>query len=669
MRIFPFLLMLALALVACQSPKSGIDTSLMDTTVRPQDDFYRYMNGTWLKSYEIPADKSNYGTFTKLADDAEANLRVIVESAANGAENQPGSDKQKIGDLYKSFMDTTRIEELGIDAIKDELDAIQALESKKALAEHAARLSRVGIGGPFRDFVGQDAKNSTEYIVNLYQSGLSLPDKDYYLRSDKKFAEFREKLLAHMETMFSMAGYADAAGMAKRVMGLEMQIAQAHWDRVDNRDPNKTYNKVALKDLGRTAKGFDWNSYAAIAGFADQQSVRVYQPSYLTAFGGLYASVPLQTWKDYYTWRLLTGSAPYLSSTFAAEDFNFFSKTLRGVEEERPRWKRGISTVERSMGFLLGKLYVEKHFKPEAKERMKTLVQNLRDAFKERISGLSWMGEETKQKALAKLEKFNSKIGYPDKWRDYTGLEIKAGDLIENMRASAEFETQRQLNKLGQPIDRTEWGMTPQTVNAYYSPTMNEVVFPAAILQPPFFNMDADDAVNYGGIGAVIGHELTHGFDDQGRKYDGEGNINDWWTDTDGKEFDARAKVMIDQYGGYSPIDTMKVNGRLTLGENIADLGGLTIAYYAYQKSLGGKDAPVIGGYTGDQRFFLGWAQVWGRKYRDDELRSRLVTDPHSPSEYRANGIVSNMPEFYQAFDVKDGDPMYRAEDVRVKIW
>ncbi len=667
-RILPFM-MFALVLAACQGPKSGIDTSMMDTSVRPQDDFYEYMNGTWLRSFEIPADKSNYGSFTKLSDDAEANLRTIVEAAAKAPDRQPGSDQQKIGDLYASFMDTTRIEELGIGAIKEELDAIQALENKKALAEHAARLSRVGISGPFSEFVGQDAKNSTEYIVNLYQAGLSLPDRDYYLREDAKFAEFRTKLVAHMEKMFSLAGYDDAAGMAKRVFDLEMKIAKAHWARVDNRDPDKTYNKVALKDLGRTANGFDWQSYAAIAGFADQKYVRVYQPTYLKAFGSLFKTAGLQDWKDYFAWRLLTASAPYMSTSFAEEDFAFFSKTLRGVEEERPRWKRGISVVQRNLGFMLGKLYVEKHFPPQAKERMQQLVTNLREAFKERINGLEWMGEETKKKALAKLEKFNSKIGYPDKWRDYTSLGIKPDDLIENLRTSAEFETQRQLNKLGEPIDRTEWGMTPQTVNAYYSPTMNEVVFPAAILQPPFFNMAADDAVNYGGIGAVIGHELTHGFDDQGRKYDGEGNLSDWWTESDGTEFEKRAQVMIDQYGAYSPIDSLSVNGKLTLGENIADLGGLTIAYYAYQRSLDGKEAPVVDGFTGDQRFFLGWAQVWGRKYRDDELRNRLVTDPHSPSQYRTNGIVSNMPEFYAAFDVTEGDPMYRSDEIRVKIW
>jgi predicted metalloendopeptidase len=407
----------------------------------------------------------------------------------------------------------------------------------------------------------------------------------------------------------------------------------------------------------------------SIAGFADQKNVRVYQPSYLQSFGQLFRSASFDQWKDYYTWRLLTASAPYLSSDFARENFNFFSKTLQGVEEQRPRWKRGVSLVQRSLGFMLGKVYVEKHFKPEAKQRMVTLVKNLRVAFKERIDGLEWMGDATKEKAHAKLKKFSTKIGYPDVWRDYAKLEINPDDLIENVRKSGEFETQRQLDKLGKPIDREEWGMTPQTVNAYYSPTMNEIVFPAAILQPPFFNLAADDAVNYGGIGAVIGHELSHGFDDQGRKYDGEGNLTDWWTEEDGKEFERRADVMVAQYDAYNPIDTMKVNGRFTLGENIGDLGGLTIAYHAYQNSLDGKEAPVIDGMTGDQRFFLGWAQVWARKYRDDEIRRRLVVDPHALSQYRANGIVSNMPEFYEAFDVKEGDPMYRTEDIRVKIW
>jgi putative endopeptidase len=665
------LLLAALLAFSCQKTelKSGIDATSMDKTVRPQTDLYHYMNGAWLAKYEIPADRSNYGMFTKLADDAEKNLRTIIEEAGAAADRPAGSPQQKVGDLYASFMDSATIEKQGISPISADLAACQGLASKTDLPLLAARMGRQFVFGPFVFFVEQDEKNSTRYIVNVYQSGLSLPDKEYYTRDDERFRNFREQLVQHMERMFTLAGYQDAKAMARRVMGIETQIAQKHWTQVENRDRNKTYNLLAISDLNKMTPAFNWTVFAREAGFGSQESVRVFQPTYLSGLQEILSAVPLTDWKDYFTWRLLTNSAPYLSSPFVDENFAFFGKTLTGVQENRPRWKRAVSAVEDNMGELVGRMYVEKYFKAEAKQRMMQLVENLRSTYAERIKGLEWMSEETKQKALAKLAKFNAKIGYPDKWRDYSSLEIIKGDLPGNMLRAAAFEYQRQLNKLGKPIDRSEWLMTPQTVNAYYNPTMNEVVFPAAILQPPFFNVDADDAVNYGGIGAVIGHEMTHGFDDQGRKSDGDGNLTEWWTENDGKEFERRSNLMVQQYNTFNPLDTMKVNGQLTLGENIADLGGLTIAYYAYQRSLGGKDAPVIDEMTGNQRFFLGWAQVWARKYRDDELRRRLLTDPHSPSQYRANGIVANMPEFYAAFDVKPGDPLYRNDQERVKIW
>ena len=665
------LAVLSLFLASCSRPptQSGIDQAMMDKNVRPQTDFYLYMNGTWLKNTEIPADKSNYGMFSRLTDEAEKNLRTIIEEAANAKEKAQGSDAQKVGDMYVSFMDSARAEKLGLTPIEGDLGNVEKAKSKDDLVKLTASAIKVGSGTPFFLFVNQDSKKTTEYIINLYQGGLSLPDRDYYLRNDPRFVEIRKKFVAHMEKMFAMAGIADPEKKAKGVMDIEMAIAKAHWSNVENRDRNKTYNKFALAGLQALTPSFDWKLlFAELAG-KGVDSLVVYQPSYLKSFGELFASQSLDDWKAYYTWRVLTNWSSLLSSNFVAEDFDFFQKTLQGVQEDRPRWKRAVSAVEGAMGEIVGKLYVERHFKPEAKERMVQLVKNLKESFRERIKNLPWMSDETKQKALAKLEKFGTKIGYPDKWRDYSALLVKANDLVGNTKRAATVEFERQLNKLGKPIDRTEWGMTPQTVNAYYNPNMNEVVFPAAILQPPFFSLDADDAVNYGGIGAVIGHEMTHGFDDQGRKSDGDGNLTDWWTEKDAQEFDKRSQVMVKQYGGYVVMDTLKLNGQLTLGENIADLGGLTISYYAYKKSVNGKEGPAIDGTTGDQRFFLGWSQVWARKYRDDELRRRIFVDPHSPSQYRVNGIVANMPEFYKAFDVKSSDPLYRADDIRVQIW
>jgi putative endopeptidase len=671
MRYLVAVLAFALILVSCgKAPQqSGIDTALMDKTVRPQDDLYLYMNGQWLKTYEIPADKSNYGVFSKLADDAEKNLRTIIDEAAAAKDRPTGSDAQKVGDMYLSFMDSTRADKLGLDPIRADLAAVENASSKADLVKLAAVHTQSGIGTTFFLFVDQDPRIPTKYALQVYQGGLSMPDRDYYLRPDARFAEIRAKLATHIETMFTMAGIPDAAKKASRVVALETGIAKAHWANVENRDRVKTYNKFAVSTMQSVAPGFDWKLFFMNLGLPNADTVLVFQPSYLKAFGSQFASAPLDDWKAYYAWRVLSNWAPLLSSNFANEEFNFSGKTIQGIQEDRPRWKRAVSSVEGTMGEIVGRLYVERYFKPEAKERMVRLVQNLKDSFRERIKGLPWMSEETKQKALAKLEKFGTKIGYPDKWKDYSTLVIKADDLVGNARRSAFVEFRRQVDKLGKPIDRTEWGMTPQTVNAYYNPNMNEVVFPAAILQPPFFTLDADDAVNYGGIGAVIGHEMTHGFDDQGRRSDGDGSLTDWWTAKDNEEFMKRAAVMVKQYGAYTPIDTLKLNGQLTLGENIADLGGLTIAYYAYKKSLNGQEAPVIDGFTGDQRFFLGWSQVWARKYRDDELRRRIFVDPHSPSQYRVNGIVSNMPEFYKAYDVKPTDPLYRSDDIRVQIW
>lgn len=670
LKYFGALFFILILVFSCQKQmKSGIDMSSMDTLVKPQDNFYTYMNGKWLKAFQIPADKDNYGIFTKLADDAEKNLRAIIEEAAAKQNKEKGSNEQKVGDMYTSFMDSSKIEELGVTPIQGELDEIQALSSKQDFVKHLVQLSKQGLDALFLPFIDQDGKKSTQYIVSVYQGGITLPDRDYYLKNTKRFIDIRTKYVSHIAKMFDMAGIEDGQAKAKMILDFETALAKAHWTRVENRDPVKTYNKFAITDLDNKMPDFDWHLYATEAGFGKEDSLIVYQPSYLFALDGLIKKTSLNDLKTILDWKVIHKASPYLSSNFVNERFDFYGHTLRGTEKNRPRWKRAVKSVEGALGEVVGKLYVERYFKPEAKERMKKLVENLKASMKNRIENVAWMSDTTKQKALEKLSKFGTKIGYPDVWKDYSALEIKADDLFGNIKRSGMWEYNREINKLGKPIDRTEWGMTPQTVNAYYNPSKNEIVFPAAILQPPFFNMDADDAVNYGGIGAVIGHEITHGFDDQGSQFNGEGNIKNWWTKEDRDEFEKRTKVMVDEYNSFNPIDTMHVNGKLTLGENIADLGGLTVAYYAYKKSLNGKDAPVIDGFTGDQRFFLGWAQVWARKYRDETLKRRLLTDPHSPSEYRTNGIVANMPEFYKAFNVTEQDSLYRPVDERVKIW
>lgn len=655
---------------ACaRGPQSGIDKSNFDTSVKPQDDFYHYVNGTWLKNTEIPADKSSYGSFAILFDKSEQALREIIEAAANKPDKIAGSEEQKVGDFYLSFMDSAKIEELGLQPLQDDLQRIQDVHNKKDLISLMAYFQKIGVQRPFSFFVNQDFKKSDQYISYLSQSGLSLPDRDYYLKDSAKFKTIREKYVAYIEKLFTLAGIDDAAARAKRILDIETEIAKKHWTRVQNRDRDKTYNKYEVARLKKLTPAFNWNAYLDAADVKNIDAVIVRQPDYFKAFNSIFKLVSVNDWKTYFTFKLLNNFASSLPADFVNARFDFYGKTLRGIEKNRPRWKRGVGVVNGSLGEVVGKIYVEKYFKPEAKQRMVQLVDNLKVAMKERIEQLEWMTPETKKQALDKLSKFHTKIGYPNKWKDYSKLAIEKDDLIGNLKRSSAVEYNRMIAKLGKPIDREEWLMRPQTVNAYYNPPMNEIVFPAAILQPPFFNMTADDAVNYGGIGAVIGHEISHGFDDQGRKSDGDGNLRDWWTKEDAEKFKARAQVMIDEYNSFSPVDSMHVNGKLTLGENIADLAGLTVAYHAYKNSLKGKEAPVIDGLTGDQRFFMGWAQVWRRKYRENELRRRLLTDPHSPSEYRCNGVVSNMPEFYAAFDVKEGDPMWRPEDQRVRIW
>ncbi len=625
------------------------------------------MNGSWLAKTEIPADRSEYGVFSILAEKAENDLREIIDSCAAAKDNAPGSERQKVGDLYASFMDEARAEKLGIEPIAPRLAAVDAVATKADLIRTLAELSKFGVSGPLGCYVGTDAKKSDQHLLTISQSGLSLPDRDYYL--DPKFKAKLEAYQAYVERMLTLAKIDNAKKAAADIVALDTQIAKIQWSKVENRDADKTYNKMDLAALVKLAPNFDWQLYFQSMGVKDVKDLDVTQPSYFTSMTKLIDAIPLPTWKVWLKFHVVHRYASLLNKELVDAHFAFYGTELRGVPQNRPRWKRGVAVVESCLGEALGKLYVEKRFPPEAKRRMDQMVKNVLEAYRIQFQKLDWMSPATKEKALAKLAMFTPKIGYPKKWRDYSPLEIRRDDLVGNIDRDAIYEWNRDLAKLGKPVDRDEWGMTPQTINAYYNPSQNEIVFPAAILQPPFFNLAADDAVNYGGIGAVIGHETGHGFDDQGSKWDGAGNLNQWWTPADRAEFDKRGDALVAQFDQFEPFPGFKVNGRFTLGENIGDLAGLTIAYEAYRLSLGGKQAPVIDGLTGDQRFFLGWAQVWRRKHREADLKNRLVTDPHSPAEYRVNGTVRDVPAFYSAFDVKQGDKMYLPPEKRVKIW
>lgn len=565
-------------------------------------------------------------------------------------------------------MNEELLEELGTKPLQPELEKIAAIEDLSDLSEYIAYAQMIS-EAPFSTYVYVDAKEPDTYITQMSQNGLGLPSRDFYLKEDEKSEEIRQKYVEHMAKMFELAGVENGAEKANTVMEIEMQIAEKHWPKEKLRNPVARYNKMSFEELQNTIPNLDWDRWSKTAMLEGIDNVIVGQPDYFAAVNDMLKEISIDDWKTYYEWHLISDAARFLNKEIAEESFRFNQGVLSGVEEQEPRWKRAVNVINGTLGEVVGKIYVEKHFKPEAKERMKELVENLRTAYAQGIKELDWMGEETKKQALDKLAKFTPKIGYPDKWKDYSALEIKADDLFGNMKRATMVEVKRNREKLGQPIDRTEWFMTPQTVNAYYNPVMNEIVFPAAILQPPFFNMEADDAVNYGGIGAVIGHEMGHGFDDSGSQYDGDGKLRNWWTEADLEEFTKRTDKLVAQYSDFTVLDGVHVNGEFTQGENIGDLGGLTIAYKAYQISKNGEPAPVIDGMTGDQRVFYGWAQVWRRKYRDEELRKRIDTDPHSPSEFRANGTVMNMPEFHEAFDVKPGDKMYLKPEERVKIW
>jgi len=648
---------------------TGIETANMDKSVRPQDNFYRYVNGGWLKANEIPGDKTAIGSFYDLRDDADDAVKAIIEELAATENLKMGSDEQKVADLFRSYMDVEARNALGIKPIQPFLTNIDALADKKALAAFFGKHQSVGIGNPLAFYISVDAKDSTRYATHVWQSGLGLPDRDYYFKEDERHKALRDGYVAHIEKMFTLAGLENGKKAAETILALETKLANYHWTRVESRDSEKRYNKFDVANLSELAEAFDWNAYLAAQGVASQKDIIINQPSFVKGFGQIFAETSLDDWKTYLTFHTLSNFAGALTSELDNENFDFYSKQLRGRQEQRPMWKRGVSVVNGNLGEVIGKVYVGRHFKPEAKQRMSELVENLRDAYGKSIDELEWMSEDTKKAAHVKLAAFTPKIGYPDKWQDYSKLTIKGDDLVGNLVRSGKVSHAKEVEKLGGPIQKWEWGMTPQTVNAYYNPTVNEIVFPAAILQPPFFNMEADDAVNYGGIGAVIGHEMGHGFDDQGSRYDAEGNLRNWWTDADLEEFQKRTKILVEQYDNYQVFEDLNVNGSLTLGENIGDLSGVTIAYKAYKASLNGKEAPVIDGLTGDQRFFMGYAQIWRSKIVEKSMRNRVATDPHSPGEFRALGSLSNMNEFYQAFDIKEGDAMYIAPEKRVKIW
>jgi len=672
-----FLLALCVIASACSphpgpdatGPVSGLDPAAFDRNLRPQDDLFRHVNGQWLTTTEIPADKASYGAFDILFDKAQADLRGIVEEASKSTTKAPGSEAQKIGDFYDSFMNEARVEELGIMPLNAELAAIDALKTKSDLARHFGRFFKLNLINPIVGYVDGDAQQPTDDILYLYQGGLGLPDRDYYLKDDAKLKEYREKYVGFLSTALGFAGDPTAGKSAREIFVLETRLARAHWTNVENRDAVKTYNKVKLAELSTQFPGFDWEAWTQELGVSGLTALVVSQPSYLKALAAAVNELPVDSWKPYLKASLLNGFAPYLHKALVDAEFGFYNTTLRGVKEQQPRWKRAVNTLNGNLGEMLGKLYVERHFKPEAKARMEGLVANLREAYRAGIDQLEWMGPDTKKQAQEKLAKFRPKIGYPNKWRDYSKVEIKKDDLVGNMMRAFMNENTFQLGKAGKPIDPEQWGMTPQTINAYYNPVRNEIVFPAAILQPPFFNLEAEDAANYGGIGAVIGHEMGHGFDDQGRRFDATGALRDWWTKQDEAEYQKRAEVLVEQFNELEPLPGLHVNGELTLGENIADLTGLVIARQAYSLSLKGAPAPVIDGVPADQRFYMGWAQSWKAKEREESLRQQVLTNVHSPEMYRANGPVRNIPEFYAAFGVKEGDKMFLPPDRRVKIW
>ena len=675
-RLTPFALPLAaVALLSVASVASaqatrpsGIDTSAFDRSVRPQDDLFRFVNGGWLKRTPIPNDAASWGAFNELDERSRESMRTILEDASR-SNAAAGSEERKVGDLYASFLDSARVEALGVTPLKGELARIAALKSSAELPAMFAHLARIGVARPFGAGVGADPKKSTTNAVQISQSGLTLPDRDYYLNNDARMTAVRKSYAEYLAKLFTLADQPDPAGAALRVIALETAIAGKQWERARNRDRNAIYNPMTVAKLAESTPHFDWKGYLGAAGIGAATDVIVNQPDYLVALDSIITATPIGTWREYLAAKLLDAYSPELSSPFVQARFDFRGKVLAGQLAQRARWKRAVQEVEGGLGEAAGKLYVARYFKPEAKARIDELIRNLREAYSIGIDSLEWMTPATKARAKEKLAQFTVKIGYPDKWRDYSSLDIKRDDLVGNVMRARQWAYDDNVAQYGKPVDKKRWFMTPQTVNAYYQSTNNEIVFPAAILQPPFFDPKADDAVNYGAIGAVIGHEIGHGFDDQGRKSDGAGNLIDWWTADDAKAFEERAGRLGAQFEVLSPLEGAKVNPKLTMGENIGDLSGLAQAYRAYRISLKGKEPPVIDGFTGDQRFFLGWGQVWRTMMRDDTLRQLIMTNPHSPGQVRAFAPLRNVDAWYAAFDVKEGDAEYVKPEDRVRIW
>ncbi len=649
---------------------SGVSKNF-NTAVRAQDDFYAYANGGWMASTEIPADKSRWGTFDELREGVLVNMRAIIEAAAADTHKKPGSEAQKVGDLYASFMDLAHRNALAANPLKADLAQIDAMKDKKQIPAMIAHSNRTRVTAPFAAGVTQDGKDATRWTVTLYQSGLGLPDRDYYLNeTDAKFKTALAKYEELIAKSLAAVGDKDAAASAKAVVALETEFARAQWSRVENRNPVKTYNKVEIAKLSELAPGFDWHSLLKVSSLEGKiDSMIVAQPSFVTAVAKAADTQPLSAWKAYFKWHLVSRYAPFLSQSFVDNNFAFTGTVLRGVPVNEEPWKHGVRLIDASLSDAVGKIYVAKYFPPENKARMEKLVANLIAAYSKSIDSQDWMGPETKAQAQKKLATMKVKIGYTEKWRDYSKVDIKKDDLVGNLKRIAAAEYQRNIDRLGKPVDRTEWRYGPQTVNASYNPRLNDITFPAGILQPPFFNVAAEDAVNYGGIGGAIGHEIGHCFDDQGSQYDEIGNLRNWWTAQDREKFTAKTKSLIAQYNAFSPVPGYNVNGALTLGENIGDNSGLGIAYKAYHQSLQGKEGPVIDGLTADQRFYFGWAQVWRGKSRPDAAIVLLKSDPHSPGEARVNVTIPNQPGFYDAFGLKEGDKMYLPPDQRVTIW
>ena len=648
----------------------GIDMSYQDTETKPGDDFFRYANGGWLDTFELPASRSSYGSFTVLSDRSDQRVRGIIEDLSQ-AEPPQGSIEQKISDYYLSYMNINTLNDRGIGPLQDGLSRLREIDSRDELVTAFGRSFIENTATPFGFYVGADRSNPDRHQLVLSVGGISLPDRDYYLRDTEEFQDVRTAFVEHITEIFELASIEDASDKARRVLNLETAIAENLWPRNQRRNRDLTYNPMTFSEFKTTYSEFDWDSYFNAAGISQLEDLNVSYPSAMSPIIDLVDSIPIDDWVSYMTYRLIVDSASTLSEDLDNARFNFYSTVLRGVPEQRERWERGVARVGalNSLGEAVGQVYVQRHFPESAKQQMEKLVENLRSALAQSIDEIEWMSTTTKDEAQKKLQSFRPKIAYPDEWRDFSSLEIDRNDLFANAQSIREFNYADEIQRLGKPTNREEWGMTPQTVNAYYNSSFNEIVFPAGILQPPFFDPNADAAVNYGGIGAVIGHEMGHGFDDQGSKSDFAGIQRNWWTDEDRANFEELTKAIASQYDKFQPVPGYFIDGNFTLGENIGDIGGLSLAYRAYQMSLNGEEAPIIAGLTGDQRFFLSWAQVWQRKYREDALIQRLTSDPHSPSEFRVNGVVRNFDEWYEAFDVQAGDKLYLPPEERVRIW